>query len=257
MACRNDSGFPMAQRIIIFFFVLLLAVPAHAQEYAKPDWTNLLRTLIRFNAITLDDPKILDEYAAVSECDLYKTLYSDDFKWNEARTAIRESVRMNVATFPASYSYTTQLQLDRYDFQNKIFRLTEKTSLKNVNTFRIYKVDGAPCDGMVTKYIPTTFRAVLDVPIFFGGIPLAPNDAEALLNHMKADKNIDRVITAQFNLRVVFIAPMHLSRISGDTRGYTQNGNDEERTSRLDVRLDSINFYEDTAMTKLIYRLQP
>jgi hypothetical protein len=129
--------------------------------------------------------------------------------------------------------------------------------LTNVNTFRIYKVEVEPCAGAKIKLIPTAFRAVLDTPIYFGGIPLAEKDAQALVNQMKADNNSDRIINAVFNLRVVYIAPMHLSHVIGDNRGYTQNGNDEDHTARLDVRLDSIEFYEDAAMTKLIYRLQP
>lgn len=247
----------MIKRLLCFCLLLVWVFPAHAEDYAKPDWTNLLRTLVRFNALNINDDTTLDEYAAVSECDLYKVLYKDDFKWNKVRAAIRESIGQNLSTFPTSYAYQTELQLDRYDFQDKLFRLTAKTTLHNVNTFRIYKVEGESCDNVKTKLIPTAFRAVLDTPVFFDGLPLSQPDAEALLQQMKLDKNSDRVVNAVFKMRVIYIAPTHLSHVPGDSRGYTQNGNDEERTIRLDVRLDSIEFYEDKALTRLIYKLQP
>jgi hypothetical protein len=259
MSALTIPGCFMIKRVILLCLCLaLLVLPAHAEEYAKPDWPNLLRTLIRFNGISLDDDKTLDEYAIVTECDLYKTLYDDDFKWNQVRVAIRDSIKMNVATFPTSYTYKAELQLDRYDFQNKVFRLTPKTSIHNVNTLWIYQVDGRSCGGSVdVRLLPKSFRAVLDAPIFFDGIPLVQQDAEALLQQMKQDKNSNRIVTALFNMRVVYVTPMHVSNVIGDIRGYTQNGNDDPRSARLDVRLDSVEFYEDSGMTKLIYKLQP
>ncbi len=41
---------------------------------------------------------------------------------------------------------------------------------------------------------------------------------------------------------------MHLSHVVGENRGYIQNGNNEDHTARLDVRLDSVDFYEDAAL---------
>lgn len=246
----------MTQRLIILFLVLLLASPAQAEEYAKPGWGNLLRTLIRFNALSMNDDNVLDEYAAITECDLYKTLYHDDFRWNKARAAIRESIRMNDATFPTSYVYQTELQLDRYDFQEKLFRFTSKTTIRNVNTFRIYKVEGQPCEGANIKLVPSTFRVVIETPLYFEGIPLGEKDAEALLQQMKDDGNTDRVITAHFNMRVVYVDPLRMSH-ENEIKGYVQSNAADDHTARLDVRLDSVDFYEDQAMTKLIYKLQP
>lgn len=247
----------------VLFLILLATVAAgrpssaHAEDYAKPDWANLLRTLIRFSALTLDDDVVLDEYAIATECDLYKTFYREDFQWNRVRKTIRESVRQNVATFPTSYSYTTQLQLDRYDFNEKLFRFTQKTTIHNVNALNFYKIEGASCDGVSVKLVPTSFRAVLDVPIFVEGIPIGASDAENLLNHMKAEGNTDRVVNAVFNMRIVYIDPLRPANKNGDGRGLSQGNNPEERSVRLDVRLDSIDFYEDATKTKLIYKLQP
>jgi len=246
----------MKKIIGILLFCLLAAAPAHADSYTKPTWPNLVRTLVRFNALNLGDDRLLDEYAIITECDLYKNFYRDDFKWNEVRQAIRQSVKMNIATFPTDYGYVTQLQLGRYDFHENLYRFTDKTTIKNVNSVLIYKVEGSPCDGVEIKLIPVVFRGILDTPFYFEGLPLASKDAEALLKQMKDDNNTDHIVYTSFNLRVVYIEPLRKGKVNGEDQEYTQAGGDR-RTARLDMQLDSIDFYEDPAMTKLIYHYQP
>jgi hypothetical protein len=246
----------MLKLTTVFILALLFALPAQAQEYAKADWPSLVRTLIRFNALNSGDDKILDQYAAITECDLYKQFYKDDFKWNQVRAAIRESIRLNIATFPTAYKYETELQLGRYDFQQKLFMFTDKSTIRNINTFVIYSVQGHPCDGVATPDIPASYRAVLDVPVYFLGIPLAQKDAETLLQQMKDDKNDDRIVYARFNLRIIYIDPLRKDIQTGTSSAaahYTQSNAPDAQSIRIDVHLDSIDFFEDAARTKLIY----
>jgi Domain of unknown function (DUF4852) len=94
------------KRIILVFLALMFASPAQAQDYAKPTWPNLVRTLVRFNALSLDDDQVIDDYAAITECELYKAMHQDDFKWNTVRTAIRDDVGRNIATYPIITIFT-------------------------------------------------------------------------------------------------------------------------------------------------------
>ncbi len=247
----------MIKRIGLIFLTLFLAAPAHAEDYIVPTWADLVRTLVRFDALSLSDDKLVDEYAMIAECDLYKTFYRDDFKWNKVRGAIRDSIRMHIATFPVSYRYETRIQLDHYDFHDKIYRFTPETTIHNVNTFVLYRVEGPACDNAYVKYIPSHFRGVLDSPLYFEGLPLAQKDAEALLQQMKDDKNENRVVSAWFNLRVIYVEPLRQGQLSGEERRYSQSNSLDPTMVRLDVHLDSIDFYEDEAMTKLIYHYQP
>jgi hypothetical protein len=242
--------------LLVVFIAFALASPARAEDYVKPDWPSLVKTLVRFNALDISDDRLLDEYAMITECDLYKSFYRDDFKWNQVRNAMRQSIKMNVATFPTSYRYETQLQLDRYDFHDKIYRLTDKSVIHNVNAFEIYSVSGSPCAGIDIVNIPHAFRAVLDTPLYFEGLPLAQADAEALLNRMKID-NPDRIVYTRFNLRVVYIESLRPPATGVTNKPLVQSNAQGSQSARLDVRLDSIEFYEDPAMTKLIYRFQP
>jgi len=235
---------------------LLMTFPVHAQDYAKADWPSLAKTLVRFGAIKLSDDHVLDEYAAITECDLYKAFYHDDFKWNQVRAAIKEDARDHIALFPTGYTYVTDLQLDRYDFQKSLFRFTAKSKLYNVNTFIIYSVEGTPCPDAAISAIPRTYRVVLDTPFSLEGLPLASKDGEALLQQMKDSNNDSRTIRARFNLHVVYVAPLYKDVHAGSVKDQAQAG-EEKGNMRLDARLDSVDFFEDQDMTKLIYKFQP
>ncbi len=245
---------------LAFLAFSLLTGKAQAQEYAQASWINLIHTLIRLNAINMSDQRLLDEYTIVSECDLYKAFYKDDFKWNQVRQAVRDSIKMNIATYPINYFHDLTLRLDRYDFDAKHFRFDKESSFRGVNSFSIYSVTGTGCGEATIEYLPRSFRAVLSAPVFLDGLPLSEGDAKALLLRMNKDDNPKRIIFVRFNFRTVYIEP--LSKIERQTAGggktiYSQINAASTGEVRIDAQLDSIGFYEDQERTKLIYLYAP
>jgi hypothetical protein len=237
-------------RLALLLIGLLAALPAHAQQAAAdPTWPNLLHTLVRFNALDLSNPAVIDEYGAVTECKLYTSFYNDDFKWNQVRQAVRKSAQMNVATFPTDYHYDIKLQLDRYDFTTKLFRFTEKSRINNINTFAILSVEGSDCGTVNVKHLPRIFRVVVPTPIYMDGLPLAEADAKAVLKQMDDSGNSSRITYTRFNFRITYVAADKAHEIA--------KGTDIEPDVRLDAQLDGIEFYLDPEMTKLIYKFEP
>ncbi|MFA4995088.1 MAG: DUF4852 domain-containing protein [Bdellovibrionales bacterium] len=233
---------------------------AQAQEYSQISWINLIHTLVRFNALNLLDQNLLDEYAIISECDLYKKYYQNDFKWNQVRQAIRESVSMNVATYPTNYQHDLTMRLGRFDFEGKIFRFDEKSSLHGVNTFALLAVDGTGCGGAKVEYIPRVFRAILSSPIFLEGLPLSEEDAQALLTRMEKNQNPERIIFLRYNFRTVYVEPLRKieeRRDMGQKAHYAQTNAGSQKEVKFDMQLDSVGFYEDPQRTKLIYQYTP
>lgn len=243
---------------LAFLLPLLAAQDACAQDYAKPTWPNLLRTMVRFNAIDISDRTLLDEYTIVNECSLYKSFYNNDFKWDQVRQAMLKSIKNEVATFPMSYYHEAALKLDRYDFDTKTFKFSSKSNLRNINTFNIYSVSGDDCGEAKLMTVPRNFRAVLDTPLTLDGLPLSEQDARALLKKMDADKNTERVIYARFNLRIVYIEAFRKTigaNYKGENKSqYEQGKSSENGNLRLDARLDSISFYADREMTQIIFQ---
>lgn len=239
-----------------------LPAPAPA-TYISPTWADLLRTMVRFGALDLQDDNLLDEYAAVTDCDIYKFYFKDDFKWNAIRKKIRDSADLKMTTYSAHYYFYTVLKLEHYDFDKKIYRFTPATTINNVNVFKLF---GYPtqnyCDRHI-RYIPAAFQAVTDVPFTLAGLPLAPADAQALLRQMEADKNVDHAVIVKFDMTITYIGRLLklATGVGASSRQvkYSQTFDDSKGpiVLRLDARLDSVEFYEDVAMTKLVYSTKP
>lgn len=237
-----------------------IPAPAHTDdEYADINWPNLTRTLVRLNALNLADSALLDQYSAVSECELYRAYYHDDFKWNQVRQAVKASVKQNIATFPVSYHFDIPIQLQRYDFNTKAFSFTAGTKLNNVNTFVLYQAQNRSCGNLVARDIPRSFRAVLSTPLFIENFPMPEKEAKSLLEEMKEDNNDDRILTASFNLRVLYIEPWRKieSTLPAGTPHYEQPSIKDPVFIHMETRLDSIDFYEDKERTHLVYHYEP
>jgi len=177
--------------------------------------------------------------------------------WRRVQEEIRSSLRSNKDDFPAFYHYDVKLQFAHYDFNKHIYFFTEKSKVKNVNTFGLLKVIGG--SGICANdknifYLPRIIRAVIDDPVAIYGIPLPVKDAETLLDTMKADGNRDRIVYARFNLQITYITPLdkHPQHGTSGKMIYEQSGFPSENV-RFDAKLDSADFYEDAAKTHLIY----
>jgi hypothetical protein len=231
--------------------------------YLPPSWGDMLHAAVRFNALDLHDDNLIDEYAAVTDCEIYKFYFKDDFKWQEVRRRIRESAEMNSAHYPTHFYAQALLSLGRYDFDKKIFDFTPETAIHKVNLFDLYTYKSITIctDKVYPKYIPREFQALSSTSFTLTGIPLTPAEAQSLLRMMNADKNTDRQIIVRFDMTVTYVARLVKQATNPGTAEkeieYIQNGLKTPGIMRLDVRVDSIEFFEDQAMTKLIYSTKP
>ena len=241
------------------FFLCKLALPASAADYIQPSWPDLLRTLVRTKALDLNDTRLIDQYGLVTECELYMALHNDDFKWNQVRNTIRESVRMNIDSFPVTYGYEVPIDLDHYDFDQKLYVFTDMTAIKAINAFLLFEYHNPPCNNQDTTFLPRMYRAVLDAPFSLEGMPITQKDGEAMLQRMRAEGNDHHRIYARFNLTITFVAPWQRRAETNDLKSstvYEQAGHNDVRAIHMQARLDSIDFFEDQQMTRLIHEIK-
>lgn len=247
----------------LFCLIALLFIAAspsaRADDYAKPTWSSMSRVLARFNALDFSDESLLEEYAIVTECEMYQHFYRDDFQWHKVLETIKASLNQFSVTYPTTYAYDVELQLGRYDFKDRMFRFTEKSKVYNVNTLTLFETTPKACVGeRRISYMPSVFRAVLDAPAYIPGLPLSQKDSETLLELMKVDNNPSRIVKARFNLRIAYVEKFRRIPYS-DRAGYyySQSDKHEHDAAQMDAHLDSVEFYEDAAMKKLIYTYRP
>ena len=241
---------------LLMVALTLAGQPAVAQNYAKPSYENLLQTLIRMGALNITDDTVIGDYAVITECKLHATFFKDDFKWNRVRQAMRQSIKQNVATYPTGYAYEAELQLDRYDFKEQLYKFKERATVKNVNVFGLFSTEGRTCAGQKVNVLPNAFRAVLHEPIYFIGIPLTEGDAKGLLARMEAATNRDRIVYARFNLRITYVPPLRRPDNAPKETLVPLQQEKSDSSVRLDARLDSLEIYEDAERSKLIYNYQ-
>lgn len=236
---------------------LLAPMPAHADTFAPITLANLTKILIRFGILDIRKDENIDFYGKVTECKIYTKNYLDDFKWEKVRGALRESIRQNIATFPTGVMYDTTLQLGKYDFKDKLYRFSDKTSQFNVNVFRITVQNTDLCVKTQTgrEVLPREFKFVLDQPTLVTGLPMSEQEGSALLARLKENKNKDLIIYTRFNMRIVYIPSLRQDRLPpGAVKDHQLTQDPFADGLRMDAQLDSIEYYEDEARTKLIYR---
>jgi hypothetical protein len=250
-------------RTVVFLFCVLLASPVRADgHYAEVTWPNLLNAMIRFNAIDLiQDDELMDEYAAITDCDLYKFYFHDDFKWNHARDVMRQSIHKNMQQYTTRFSYDARFKLDRYDFQNKMYRFNQRTLLNNIRQIVVMDFSGSVCSDVMLRYFPKKYAMKLDPPLTIPGVTLAPKEAEDLLNFMNTNNNHEHYIYARINMAVTYVEParkVYADANVADSKNYryTQSGKDSAMFV-LDAHADKVEFFRDPAMTELVYTFVP
>ncbi len=239
----------LALSVLPFF-----ASAAAAQQYAEPTWADLVRTLVRMKAIDVTDTVIMDEFGIATECDLYDTFYHDDFKWNRVRQAMMKSIKQNIAAYHTRYRHDIDMQLDRYDFSTRLFMFKEKSKLKNDNHVQLFALPAHSCHMPDVKNVPYDFALILHPPLFLEGIPLPEADARNLVMRMERDKNYDRIIYARFNVKILYVEPLRKRTMTNGETIYKQ-GDKTFMLANLDATVESIDFYEDSKHTRLIYHM--
>lgn len=238
-------------------------VPSESQEakgnYTPVTWPVLLHAMIRQNALDIfNDNNILDEYAMVTECALYKRTFRDDFQWNNARLLMRKAIQENLNKYPLRFVIEKSLQLARYDFDKQIYNFTDKSRIRHVNVFKLFESPEYKCGEVGIKSIPSTYRAVINDPISLSGIPLSPKDAKFLLSVMESNDK-DHIVYSKIYLTVEYIQALRkgLANLTEGDLVYRQQSQTAMGEVRIDSLLDKIEFYEDAQHTILIYRYIP
>ena len=150
---------------------------------------NLVNAAIRVGAITLDDDRMVDDYARIAHCDLFTRLSGDEFTWRDVRKAIRQSVAQNKASFPVSFYLFRTETFGQYDFSSHTLPLTGTAIMRRTAYLEMLRLDPAQnkiCNSSL-QVLPGTFVAVLDKPLQMDAILLKEDLAARVIRIF--DKN--------------------------------------------------------------------
>lgn len=226
--------------------------------YFKPSLGRLINMLIRMGSLDYREDAILDEYEMVHDCKVYNHFYKDEFRWRDVQKAARKSLEMNVPTFPMTFFYDATMRLSRYDFEAGLFRFESRGSGDGVNTFSISAEGEGRCGETVLRYLPVSFKIVLQHMFHLPGIKMTPAEAEALAKSMEASGNDFRIVFIRFKMRGLY-AERFLFNVKDprDPNRALIQGRMQAREARVDAALDAIELFQDEARTKLIKVIKP
>lgn len=215
------------------------------EGYARPDYRDMMQTIVVLGGFDITDPQVADEYARLLECDSYRKHYTDDFSWDAIRRQVTDRVREKKENYRVHYEYSGIVKLDRYDFVKQMFPLTEDTRFSNVGRMEVISAAVAwpylcrsKKEDKKDPYFPIQIGLTLNMPLDLKGLAMPPERAEALLAKLKSRGVIDRSIFVRFRFKVV-----DQPRIVKAKKG---------RKSRADLvgNLEHIDFFLDRDLTE-------
>lgn len=247
--------------LVFLFIVSLISVgQARAESFAKPSLDSIMKVLVRYGSVDIRSDAVMDLYGSIMVCDLYSEFYRDDFKWNDIRHVLRKSIQEDVAFFPIGFKYDAVLQLGKYDFNEKIYRFSRNSAQFKANVFNMNTNSGDDCNKKEGLLLPSSFQIILDKPVQIIGLPMNEEDGKKIFSRMDKNNNLDHLIYVRFNINVTYVAPFldKTDRAGVSASEDFRRGKEEVIKGtgkvRIDGMLQSIEYFEDEAYMRLLYK---
>lgn len=233
--------------IFAFMFTMIFfSAPAQAQEtigrgYSVADYRSLVQTYLGFYNGGNPTSDMIDDYAKLSYCKLYKQHFKDDFKWASIQEDLKESFHANHADTHYHYEVGGDIQIDRYDFERKSFPIQDEYQLRNVGKIAIYSPESyfRFCDETgFPEYLPSKFVLSTSKPLNITEVKVPEDKARQIIDHIKIREG-ERVIFIRFRMEFL------------DYK--TEKLQDKTITTQFHGNITGIDFFLDPQMTQKIY----
>ncbi len=233
----------MYRYLAVFLVALGLtaAVPASSARaesgpgYADTSFRDLSRTLVGLGGVDILDDEMIDAYAEIFYCELWRETYTDDFKWNRIRKAIRRSIQEESGgSFRTHFEVAGPVQLRRYDFEEQTFPLTKESIMDNVGVMYIYDPFGFEnyCNRRFpSTHFPQRYVLNLHLPVTIKELKMSPEKAKRLVDYMDKVGNDDRTVFLRFRFKI------------NDVLG--AEGNARNRSVFVRGPVESVDFFAD------------
>ncbi len=206
--------------------------------YLQMTYPNLFRLAWSFNLYQPTDKDALDSYLMVTECNLYKKYYKNEFEWDKIRKAAIEYFQKYNKSKAAYYEYVQPLDLARYDPDLQGFPLehADKYMLLKFLEMVNYEVGGTDCGKLAIDSKKYPGSAVVNIisPLSLTFIRVPKDVAEAYVNWRSTQGFVgDAARQAYIRYRVRIDNAVGISGVDR-VHSYVFNG----RLMRIDVFAD-------------------
>ena len=230
----------------IMIFLVLFGAPV-APAFANPpirsyldlNYVNILQALIKLNKFKPENNDFLDAYSMVAHCDVVQGSYNDEFRWNQAREAMKKWLAPRSTKFPTRLGVRSKIMFSRYDSDSKYYLFSEQTPMQKVNTFLS---DARPHPDVCNKpnniLLPSRFQVITNPPITLPGLRLSEEQAKDLRQKFEQANNNYRLAYVRFNIDITdaeYIGPSV----------FTSQQGANDRAWKVKATMHSIEFFSD------------
>lgn len=232
-------------KTITLFILLVMMMPGFAlanppvRSYLDLNYINVLHALMKLGKFKPDNTDFLDTYSMVAHCDVVKGSFSDEFRWNQAREAMKKWLAPRTPKFPTRLGVRSRIMFSRYDSEAKYYLFSDQTPMQKVNTFVTdARPHTPPCDKPNNTLLPSRFQVITNNPVTLPGLRLSEEQAKDLRQKFDQAANPNRIAYIRFNVDITdaeYIGPSVFTNQQGAG----------DRVWKVKATMHSIEFFSD------------
>ena len=202
-------------------FALIVCIPSsfaqqrqenRGESFASPTFRDMAIASVMLGAYDTDSNEVIDEYAKLMYCSLYREKFKLDFEWNNIRRELMNKIKSKREYFRTKYEITGVVYLGRYSFETQDFPFVRNTALVNVGSLMLlnatrYVADtsqsGCSSSAAGDEFFPLVFVFMMQQPLTLDRIKMPMDDAEKLLKQMDLMNNKERALHVRFRVRLM------------------------------------------------------
>jgi hypothetical protein len=244
--------------VLLLFTAFFASAPARAdgpppvQDVPDLNYVNVLHALMHLGKFKTDGVEYLDAYSMTAHCDVVKGSYTNEFRWNEAREAIKKWIALKGPHLPTRLGVRSQIMFSRYDVPSKYYLFSEETPIRKINTFNTNtRPNVAPCDKPAVQLLPNKFEVITNNPLTLPGLRLSEDQAKDLYQKFEQSGNTHKVAYIRFNIDILdsdYLGPSFFGR-----KGQSVS----DPTWKVKATLNSVEFFSDPEYHNRFYYFVP
>lgn len=230
-----------------------LAQANDTSEYVKTTYQNLAKLYWALGKFYLSDTKAVDNYLQITECDLYRQYYHDDFQWNDIRNITKNKLQKERLKFPTKFEMMLPLTLGRYNVKDGTFSIendTKFSGLKRVDMMADNKDEKLCTKIRTVSGYPIGVILYLNQPFTLEKIPVKPEIAALYIKKAK-----EKYASLPPDVRLVQYEREAYLRVlmSFDSYARTVNSSSGQKRAVVHGNIDGIQVYADVGRTEPLY----
>lgn len=192
------------------------AIAFNEEKYVDPTFENLAHLYWALGLLNVSDNDMIDNFIAITECELYQTYVNNDLEWKEIRESTRKYLRENYKVFPTDFKITIPLYLGRYNTEGEYFEVDQKESsilaARKIETIYTTRFGACGINGEVIGY-PLNLVLYLNRPFSLPQVPVEKELARLYLEEINMkyaprNSNNPRAVRKQSAVRPAYLQLM-------------------------------------------------